>query len=170
MGLPLSVSPNTIDLEGFSETETIQVRESINSVPRTSTESLVSKPSALQQGITSDTTIPSTSSQRSTSSTRTTNEISRLQFIREYYYQHHPRRASEVMSQPIRQSSCREYENKWKQFLKYLNEEGIELRQCSLNNVLNFFTMLFDKRETSSLIHCTLQICIVCTPKNSPED
>ena len=155
VGLPIPISPDTYDFEGFSETENIKIQKSFTSVPRTSRQSMVPKSTVVQQGVSQNVSSSSTSSQRPIDHPRTTNEISRLQFIREHYSKLYPRRASEVMSLPIRQSSCKEYENKWKKFLKFLNQEGIELRQCTLNNVLEFFTMLFDKKGllASSIAH-----------------
>ena len=51
------------------------------------------------------------------------------------------------MAMPIRPSSQGDYERKWQQFLSYLHYEGVQLEQCNIQHVLNFLTMLFDKRD-----------------------
>ena len=51
------------------------------------------------------------------------------------------------MAMPIRPSSQGDYERKWQHFISYLHYEGVQLEQCNIQHVLNFLTMLFDKRD-----------------------
>ena len=146
VGLPVSLPPDTCNFEGFGEAEAVSLQKSLISVPSTSRQALASKPCPARQDVFRAVSGLGTDGQRQDGAPRASNEIGRLHFIREHYSRFYPARAAELMSLPIRQSSCREYENKWKHFLNFLNEEGIEIRQCTLNNVLKFFITWFDKK------------------------
>ena len=72
-----------------------------------------------------------------------------MDFIQRHYESRFPLapRAAELMSVPLRSSSRGDYERKWQHFLTYLHSEGVQLEQVSLQHVLNFLIMLFDKRK-----------------------
>ena len=110
---------------------------------------MVSQSSSFQQIQFSSITETSTNCQQQTCDTRPSNKISRLDFIKRHYSSRFPLapRASELMAMPIRPSSQGDYERKWQQFISYLHYEGVQLEQCNIQHVLNFLTMLFDKRD-----------------------
>ena len=72
------------------------------------------------------------------------------------------------MAKPIRDSSAREYQNKWKLFLEYLDQNNIILEECTLSNVVNFFVMLYKDKKVKagtvahyrSALSVPLRICL----------
>ena len=146
VGLSVSVSTECFDFEGFSEASSNKFRQGTSCVPRTRWQGVVQQPPPVQPDIVQGDPVPTTSSQGQTSDTGPTNQPSRVRFIRDHYKQFFSDRASELMSIPIRHSSQREYQRKWEHFLGYLRQEGVHISQCTINHVVNFFVMLFDKK------------------------
>ena len=75
----------SVILKALAKTENIEVHKSFIGVPRTSGQDMVSKPTVVQQEVSQIVSSSSTSSQRSTDHSRTSNDINHLQFIREHY-------------------------------------------------------------------------------------
>ena len=149
MGESLPVSPNRFDFQGFSQVMRNKVWESNFSVPTIRRQSMVPQSASIQEVQFSNITQLTTSCQQQTNSSGSSYKISRLDFIQQHFRSRLPQapRASELMSMPIRSSSQGDYERKWQQFLSYLHSEGVQLEQCNLQHVLNFLTMLFDKKN-----------------------
>ena len=143
---PIPVSSNSLDFEGFSHAEIYEFSGRLISVQRAFNETLVHQSQEVLRQASLLRSTPAADPQGSFGASGGADSISRLDYLRNFYGTSFSVRIAEMAAMPIRVSSARDYESKWKHFLEFLAIHNIPLGQCSLSDVLNFFVFLFDNR------------------------
>ena len=151
LGSPISLPTDQIDFEGFSEVDNVNFQERSVSYSRLSYKTLVYGPEDTQSSFNTDGSSPPTGSCGYTSDQTTSYETSRMAVIKSSYEKRFPDCRQDdtvdIMSNPIRMVSIKEYQRKWEVFIKFLKKESIPLQEVNLGCTLRFFTFLFVEKR-----------------------
>ena len=150
LGQAVSVPPDSVDFEGFSEAATNSFRRSDLCVPRAGRPGLVLGPVLPSSQIVQAVITPTTARAGLPCSPTGSDASDRVHFVREHFSYLFPDDplTAELMSLPIRPSSARVYQSHWIVFLDFLRREGVvSLSQCTLRHAVKFLTLLFKQRD-----------------------
>ena len=146
VGTPICFSPDQFDFEGFSETERNSLQVCNLDYPRPA-ETVVHESTNQGSPLGDSGSSSSTNGERQTSDSRHTYQASRVDLIKSAYTKQFPNcsRAVDLMATPLRKSSLKDYQQKWKCFMSFLSRNNIT--EVTMASVLQFLTYLFYERH-----------------------
>ena len=145
----ISVSPNANDFYGFSKNNASKHRERNRDFKRGTITKLVSPPEIQADTGKDNHSQIATNSREHTAVGPQNFQTSRLEVLKLAYKTKYPGCDTDtinLMSTPIKKSSESDYQGKWKQFLKYIQERGIPFESVKDDIVLGFLSYLFHTR------------------------
>ena len=149
MGTPISFSPDQNDFEGFSETERNSIQECNTDNTRYTNTTMVHGSKTPEDRINITESTPTADSSRQIRESSKLDKTSRLDIITAAYNKQFPDcpEAVKLMAAPLRKSSLSDYQQKWKTFIRFLENNNIETAKVTIENVLQFFTYLFYEKH-----------------------
>ena len=133
----LSLYSNSLDFQGFNEAKTREFRQRLTDLKRLQGETLVCQPEpALIQFV--QVLNSSTTSCQWQSNIPRHCPLDRVLFIQDHYSRRFSADAASLLIKPIRDSSARKYQNKWKLFLEYLDQNNFILKNALYPMLLTF--------------------------------
>ena len=148
VGTPICFSPDQFDFEGFSETGRNSLRVcNLNYTGPSQT--MVHEPTNQGSPLGDSRSSPTTSSERQTNDSTNAFQASRVDLIKSAYIKQFPNcpRAVDLMATPLRKSSVKDYQQKWKCFISFLSRNSITFSEVTMASVLQFFTYLFYEKH-----------------------
>ena len=149
MGPYIPVSPNANDFCGFSKANASKHRERNRDFKRRTITELVSPPEIQAHTGKDNHSQTATNSREHTAVGDQNFQTARLEVLKLAYKTKYPgcdKDTINLMSTPIKKSSESDYQGKWKQFLKYIQEKGIPFESVVDETVLSFLSYLFHTR------------------------
>lgn len=148
METSILIPPNKVDPTSPIQDNLNALRECSADNPGNANQTVVYGFETSQCSFSSIRSPPSTSSGGQTGIQPSEFKASRLDVIKEAYKRRFPdcEDAIELMAQPLRENSSRDYQQKWQRFLTFLKDENISPKQVSLATALRFLTYLFKNK------------------------
>ena len=146
---PISVSTLQHDFEGFGEDHGDEIQHGNSNNSRVTNTTVVHGATVEENTINSDTSTSSTISVEQADKSNNTNNTSRLEIIKAAYRKKFTGcdAAIDLMAEPLRPNSRKDYQHKWECFISFLNKEKIPLEQVTVSCVLRFLTFLFHQQH-----------------------
>lgn len=142
---PLSVSPNKSDFKGIGQDDSFTIRECSVNYTRHSNQTLVHGIGTQEGPISPDRSPTPTGSSGPPCNEITNHQTSRLEALKASYNKKFPdcEVAISLMARPLRETSIKDYQQKWYSFITYLERKNISPRTVSITSVIQFLTYLF---------------------------
>ena len=158
MGPHISVSPNANDFCGFSKANTSKHRKRNRHFKRGTIKDLVPPPEIQPHTSQDNHSQTATNSRKQIAVGPKNFQTSRLEVLKAAYKAQHPGCDTDtinLMSSSIKTSSASDYQGKWKQFLKYIQERGVPFEKVEVDIVCGFLSYLFHTRglKPSTISH-----------------
>ena len=143
---PVHLSPNKLNFEGFSEDDRDLGRKYNSNYARLTQQTVVHVLDSQEDSFIYDGSHSTAESSGQNSIPFSDYKTSRVETIKESFRRKFPKcDAIDLMLEDLSENTLRDYEHKWKSFLKYLEEENIPQEEVIVDYVLNFLKKLFIK-------------------------
>ena len=142
----LSVSPESNDFEGFTETRTIKGQNSHLAHPRRTYPSMVPSSKVKTNTTACTTHTVATNSGEHPHSRKQNFQNSRLEVLKIGNYIKYPELDTQTLnliSAPVKKTSEKDYQRKWNYFQDFLKQKGIPFNDIVIEVVMKFFSHLF---------------------------
>jgi len=149
MGTSLSLSSDEYDFEGFTKADQLTFQNCGVSHTGDTHQTLVHGPTSPQGSLNPSEDETSADSTEQNSDHEPNYPTSRLAVIERSYKERFPdcEGAVSLMAKPLRVSSIKDYQIKWKKFVEFLIRKRIHPEEVSLGSVIRFFYFLFNQRQ-----------------------
>ena len=142
----IHIPSNEHDFQGFSEADRDLGRECNASYTRFTKQTVVHVLESQEDSFIYDGSHSTADSSGQDSIPFSDYQTSRVETIKDSFRRKFPKcDAIDLMLEDLSENTLRDYEHKWKSFLKYLEEEKIPQEEVIVDYVLNFFKKLFIK-------------------------